>query len=271
MSYRTKESFAVRSFICSDSCFQRRCEGRMLLKKGNRQRKAAIYQRKEQKPEVKQEHHLTKTQPQTSSKKSKTQTSKLTKWMHIISKVILPHGMAYTLYVLSHHRLNMDFHYSSRRRSTVDFQFFLFIQLLPLSDPLFCFSQFLKTTYYDVESVGLCLFPPSLWSRAGRCKKTLVSLQNFGKSKHLKRTKLSFLIYIHQYSDSLFIYDICRVALRYDTCKDLVPYVIGRVDIWCNWCNQRLCKAFAVSVTFSRNNVLECTNKAIIYFFNLLL
>ena len=45
--------------------------------------------------------------------------------MHIISKVIiLPHRMAHTLYVLSHHRQNMDFHYSSRRRSTVNFQFF---------------------------------------------------------------------------------------------------------------------------------------------------
>ena len=162
----------------------------MLLKKGNRQRNAAIYQRKEQKPEVKQEHHLTKTQPQTSSKKSKTQTSNLTKWMHIISKVILPHGMAYTLYVLSHHRQNMDFHYSSRRRSTVDFQFFLFIQLLPVSDPWFCFSQFLKTTYYDVESVGLCLFPPSLWSRAGRCKKTLVSLQNFWQEQTYEENKV---------------------------------------------------------------------------------
>ena len=123
MSYRTKESFAVRSFICSDSCFQRRCEGRMLLKKGNRQRNAAIYQRKEQKPEVKQEHHLTKTQPQTSSKKSKTQTSNLTKLMHVISKAImLPHRMAHTLYVLSHHRQNIDFHYSDRQLSTVDFQ-----------------------------------------------------------------------------------------------------------------------------------------------------
>ena len=34
MSCRTKESFAARSFICSDSCFQRSCEGRRLWKKG---------------------------------------------------------------------------------------------------------------------------------------------------------------------------------------------------------------------------------------------
>ena len=44
---RTKESFAARSFICSDRCFQRRkCEGRMLWKKGTHWRKAATYKKK---------------------------------------------------------------------------------------------------------------------------------------------------------------------------------------------------------------------------------
>ena len=178
----------------------------MLLKKSNRQRKAAIYQRKEQKPELKQEHHLTKTQPQTSSKKSKTQTSNLTKWMHIISKVILPHRMAHTLYVLSHHRQNVDFLYSSRRRSTVDFQI-LFVH--STSPYVWSLILFLIVSKNDIAWCWECwpLFVSPISVIQGRAVQ-----ENFGFSAKFWQEQTFEEnkaqppdIYIYQYSDQLFI------------------------------------------------------------------
>ena len=109
-------------------------------------------------------------------KKIKHKHWNLKKWMHLISKVILPHRLAPTLYVPSHHRQNMDFHYFSRSHSTIDFQILFVYSTSPY---VWSLSLFLAPSKNDIAWCWKCwlMFVSSISVIQGRAVQ-----ENFGFS-----------------------------------------------------------------------------------------